>query len=273
MFHWCSVYWPLLWFLSSPPPFPLPPYLLQPSPSPFFGLTINTFVSFICLTPTPPPNSFRSLNQCSFVSLYTSYPLPSSLSYFCQPNQTTFCSPGSIATLTSSSSLPPPLMPSISSRPTSHHHGNHHLPPLSNAGWSDLYLRLSSSSSSAPPLPVLCSAVSLSKDGHASKSLYPLRYVQPLLLYLNISISLLIQLCSRSSVTWRTHCSSCLSVSPSLFGRSVCRRVQIFFCVFTQSLETVWLVDLSLSWVRTWKVKVWVCWWYVLVLFKVFDLF
>lgn len=69
---------------------------------------------------------------------------------------------------------------------TPHHHGNHH--PSSNAGRSDFYLRLSSSSSSAPPLPVLCSAVSLSKDGHASKSLYPLRYVQPLLFYLYISL-------------------------------------------------------------------------------------
>lgn len=76
------------------------------------------------------------------------------------------------------SPTPPPLSllhPSSSWKPPS--------PPSSNAGRSDLYLRLSSSSS-APPLPVLCSAVSLSKDGHASKSLYPLRYVQPLLFYL-----------------------------------------------------------------------------------------
>lgn len=59
-----------------------------------------------------------------------------------------------------------------------HHHGHHHLTPRPTLDGLISTFVSPSSSSSAPPLPVLCSAVSLSKDGHASKSLYPLRYVQ-----------------------------------------------------------------------------------------------
>lgn len=154
--------------LPSPPPFFPPlllPYTFIFSP---FGHTPFNVVHFS----QNPPLSHVRLCQVSFTFFSFSSPflirpnltlgLP-----FLFPPQTPLCLPFFLNP--SSSWKPPP-------------------PPSSNAGGSDLYLRLSSSSSSAPPLPVLCSAVSLSKDGHASKSLYPLRYVQPLLFYLYISL-------------------------------------------------------------------------------------
>lgn len=174
MFHWCSVYWPLLWFLSSSPLLPSPPpfspSLLLPYTFIFspFGHTPFNVVHFS----QNPPLSHVRLCQISFTffSFFSPFLIRPNLNLglpFLFPPQTPLCLPFFLNP--SSSWKPPP-------------------PPSSNAGGSDLYLRLSSSSSSAPPLPVLCSAVSLSKDGHASKSLYPLRYVQPLLFYLYISL-------------------------------------------------------------------------------------
>lgn len=170
MFHWCSVYWPLLWFLSSSPP--LPTSFLPSSAPPITHLFLFSICPYTlkCCTPL-----FKTLPSPRVRVSFTSFSF--SLHSLIRPNLTLglpFLPPPQIPLC-----LPSFLNPSSSWKPPP--------PPSSNAGRSDLYLRLSSSSS-APPLPVLCSAVSLSKDGHASKSLYPLRYVQPLLFYLYISL-------------------------------------------------------------------------------------
>lgn len=155
-------------FLLSLPPFfppllPLHTFIFSPCGHPFF-----TAAHFLNQSSTFALNYFAS-----FLTFYSSL--------FSLWSKTNLVLP-----FWPSSSPKLPLPHGLHLCSTPHHHGNHH--PSSNAGRSDFYLRLSSSSSSAPPLPVLCSAVSLSKDGHASKSLYPLRYVQPLLFYLYISL-------------------------------------------------------------------------------------
>lgn len=173
MFHWCSVYWPLLWFLSSSPPFSLPHLL-----SSLLCSFLHTFIF--------SPSGHTSFNAVRFSE--NLYPLPCTFTpnffhlLFLSSLFLTRCTWLWVCLFDTPppKSHPHPWLPSLnpasSWKPPP--------PPSSYAGRSDLYLRLSSSSSSAPPIPVLCSAVSLSKDGHASKSLYPLRYVQPLLFYL-----------------------------------------------------------------------------------------
>lgn len=162
-----------------------PPLLLSPFPASFFPSSAPpSHIYFLSMWP--------SILYCRTLLLTRNQSSTFALNYFA--SFLTFYS--SLFSLWSKTNLVLPFWPSSSPKlplphglhlcSTPHHHGNHH--PSSNAGRSDFYLRLSSSSSSAPPLPVLCSAVSLSKDGHASKSLYPLRYVQPLLFYLYISL-------------------------------------------------------------------------------------
>lgn len=181
MFHWCSVYWPLLWFLSSSPPFS-PPCLLS-------SLLCSSHTFLFSFHMTLPINTYSLtlylLLNTFHINLFSTFLpelLPSILLTFLNLNWTGLWLCHSDLTLSLPKPPPPFLLHPSSSwkQPPP--------PPSSNAGRSDLYLRLSSSSSSAPPLPVLCSAVSLSKDGHASKSLYPLRYVQSLLFYLYISL-------------------------------------------------------------------------------------